>query len=286
LHRDALRRALRGLEMVGVFRREPDGRWALGEIGAVLRAGVPGSVRDYIDYSLHDGNWRAWQHVDQTLRSGDPSFAAANGAGFWDYMDAHADVGAQFHRAMLARTGMTAPQIAGALDLTGVETVVDIGGGIGILLAEVLAVAPGVRGVLFEAPSAIDAAREHLAARGLAERATVEAGSFFERVPDGLDAYLLKNVLHDWHDTDAGRILDVCRRAARDDARLWIVDSVVPDDAAPHPAKVLDLHMMVALGGRERSRSEWERLLADHGFELARVVPLPGPDAIVEARPV
>lgn len=287
LDEDALARALRAAALLGVVERTPDGRWRNTELGRTLRADAAGSIRDYVVYALHDGNWRAWQHLIDTLRTGAPAFADANGGlEFWQYMDTHADVGAAFHRAMAAATALSARALPAAMRLDRFTRVADIGGGSGLVLADILRATPHLTGILFDRPDAIDAARRRFSSLGLSERVTLEAGDLFARVPSGADAYVLKNILHDHSLENCGRILDTLRAAMRPDARLFVVEAVLPETPGPHPAIWRDLHMMVALGGRERTEAEWRRLLGDHQLAIDRIVDLPGPDAVIETRRV
>ena len=287
LDEDALARALRAAALLGVVERTADGRWRNTELGRTLRADVAGSIRDYVVYALHDGNWRAWQHLIDTLRTGEPSFAQANGGlEFWEYLDAHQDVGAAFHRAMAAATALSARALPPAMRLDRFTRVADIGGGSGLVLGEVLCAAPHLTGILFDRADAIDAARRRFSTLGLSGRVTLEAGDLFARVPSGADAYVLKNILHDHNQENCGRILDALRAAMTPDARLFVIEAVLPETPAPHPAIWRDLHMMVALGGRERTEAEWRTLFGEHRFGIDRIVNLPGPDAVIETRPV
>jgi len=283
LHPDALGRALRAAELLGVFARTEDGRWRNTDLGRTLCSGVPGSVRDYVVYALHDGNWRAWQRLMESLRTGLPSFSDANnGLSFWAYLDANRDVADAFHRGMASMTAAGTPALAAALDLSRFRTVVDVGGGSGMVTAALLSAAPQLHGILFDRGEAIEAARQRFAALDLLDRVTLEAGDLFERVPPGADAYILKNILHDHPPDQCARILDVLHRSMPVRARLFVVEAVLPERPAFHPAIWRDLHMLVALGGRERTEAEWRSLLDEHGFAIERIAPLPGPDGIIE----
>jgi hypothetical protein len=163
---------------------------------------------------------------------------------------------------------------------------VDVGGGSGGLLAAVLDRYPGVRGVVFDQPGVVAGAGELLAARGLADRCAVVGGDFFAGVPAGGDAYLLKAVLHDWEDDDAGRLLRTCRSAMGDDAVLLLVERLLGEGADPRGTAFSDLNMLVAPGGRERDRAEYAGLLDAAGLRLARVVPTGTDVFVMEARPV
>ncbi|MCK6548156.1 hypothetical protein L6R52_20055 [Myxococcota bacterium] len=283
---DALVRALRALEVHGVFVRAGDGRWDVGELGRALQSHVPGNVRNYVAYALHDGNWRAWAKVEDVLKSGQPVFADVNdGLTPFQYMTEHARIGEAFQVAMVSRAVHTARMVVEALDLAKYGVIAEIGGGLGVLLAEILEALPDARGVLFETDLAASHARGYLEERGLASRVRIDAGDFFVDFPKDADAYILKNILHDWADREAGKILDVCRSSMKPGARLFVVDYALSDDPTPHPGKLLDLQMMVVLGGRERSTSEWHALLARHGFRVERITAATSGEHVIEAVP-
>jgi precorrin-6B methylase 2 len=286
LDADALARALRAAALLGMVERASDGRWRNTELGRTLRSDVPGSIRDYVVYALHDGNWRAWQHLMDTLRNGEPSFARANGGlAFWEYLDANPGVADAFHHAMAAATALTVRALPAAMRLDRFRRVADIGGGSGLVLAEILCAAPHITGILFDRAEAIEAGRQRFSAEGLSGRVTLETGDLLTQVPTGADAYILKNILHDHTHENCGRILEAVRAAMAPEGRLFVIEAVLPDAGAPHPAVWRDLHMMVALGGRERTEAEWRTLLGAHRFGIDRIVNLPGPDAVIETCP-
>jgi hypothetical protein len=178
--------------------------------------------------------------------------------------------------------------VVGAYDFAGIRRLVDVGGGSGALLSAILCAVPAMHGVLVDLPGAIPHARRRLEADGLADRAECRAGDFFAAVPDGADAYLLSRVIHDWDDADAVRILATCRAAMADDARLLLAEAVLPERARARPEAIrMDLHMLVLLGGRERTEAEYRALLADAGLDLRQTVPTASPAglSVIEAAP-
>lgn len=285
LNLDALRRTLRALASMGIFAFDGDGRVVETEMSRTLRRDVPGSARDFVLYALNEGIWEAWLRFDHVLKTGAPSFAEANGLPMFEWFDRRPEVAELFHRAMVARANQMAPLISRALDFSRFPTIVDVGGGLGIILAGILDAAPLSRGVLFDVAQAGDSARRYMKERGLKERVSVEAGDFFVTVPRGGDAYILKHVLHDWGDDDALRILRACRDAMTPEARLFVIEGVLPVGNSPHPLNWIDLHMMVALGGRERTSAEFEALFTRARLSIDRIVPLAGVDAIIEVAP-
>lgn len=278
---DALHRVLRGLVVEGVLAEE-DGAFSLTPMGACLpQLRGTAVARGELYASAAAGLLDAVVH-------GGVAFEHVYGESFFAHLDAHPEHDAAFHASMTARATREAAAVVAACDLTDRHTVVDVGGGNGILLAAMLEAAPALHGLVVDRAAAIPAAREHLEASGLTDRARCVSGDFFDAVPAGRDLYVLSRVLHDWNDGDALRILRVCRKAMQSGSRLLIVDVVLPERAVECPDGVLlDLNMLVLLGGRERTASEVHDLLARAGFAQGRITPtgLPGALAVVTAEP-
>jgi hypothetical protein len=186
---------------------------------------------------------------------------------------------------MTGFSGRSTQAALDAYDLSEVGTLADGGGGLGSNLTRILNRYPAMRGVLFDQPQVVEKARPLLKGAGLAGRCKVEGGDFFKTAPAGADAYLLGHILHDWDDAKAGLILDNIRRAMPARAKLLLVEYVLPEGDGTSFGKLLDLHMMVMLGGLERTEAEYGRLIADHGFRLTRVVPTAGDISVVEGVP-
>lgn len=284
---DVVTRVLRGLCLDEVFVEEDDGRFALGPLGVHLRAGVPGSLRGSV---LVRGGfyYPAVGALLDATRVGDVPFERVYGRPFFDHLDRHAEHAALFQGGMAGRAEREAAVVVGAYDLAGCGRLVDVGAGPGLMTRAALRAVPGLRATLLDRPGMVGRARAELTAAGLAERCTFVPGDFFTAVPEGGDVYLLSRILHDWGDDEAVRILKACRAAMPRDARLLIVDAVLPARARDLPAAIrMDLMMMILLGARERTEDEFRRLLQHGGFELRRVVPTGSPTglAIVEGRP-
>jgi hypothetical protein len=186
---------------------------------------------------------------------------------------------------MTGFTGRATQVLLDAYDLSGAGTLADVGGGVGTNLARVLGRYPAMRGRLFDLPHVVARARPVLEAAGVWDRCAVTGGDFFSTAPAGADVYLLGHILHDWDDARAGLILDNLRNAMRAGARLLAVEYVLPEGDGQTFAKLLDLDMMVLLGGRERTEAEYRRLFATHGFRLTRVVPTAEVVSVIEGRP-
>ncbi|MEU0274311.1 methyltransferase [Streptomyces sp. NPDC006307] len=277
---DTLHRLCRALASAGVLTEAGPRTYGLDEPGQQLVSGRPGSLRDVV--VMHgEETFRAFADILHTARTGRPAFERVFGTSFYDYLRDTPEAEQLFHRAM----GVSGrpPAVAGSLDLDGAKTVVDLGGGSGDLLAEVLTGHPGTHGVLLDLADAVEEGRRRMANAGLADRVRCVAGSFFDAVPEG-DTYLLARVLHNWGDEDALRILRRVRDAIPPHGRLVVLDRLVPEVAGPHPGKTADLVMLVVLGGRDRTRTEYADLLAEAGFALESVVaPPPGADPRAES---
>lgn len=280
---DALRRMLRLLEADGLVIREMAGGWGLTEVGELLRDGVEGSMRQQA--MLFGAElYEAWAGATTSLRTGEPAFEARFDARFFDWLQEHPIRGRSFDRAMSGTATLRmAPLLA--RDWSQASRVVDVGGGNGMLIEALVEHVPGLHGTTFDLPHVSERATMRLEKNAaLADRVTVSAGDFFEAVPAGADAYVLAQVLHDWSDEDCIRILEACRRAARASTRLLVLEQILPEGPEPNVAKLTDLNMLVLLGGRERTRREFEQLLAAGGWSL--VAELPGPRwSALEAAP-
>ncbi len=285
LDADALERMMSLLAMPGVFVREADGRFKNGPLGEILRTGVPGSARDYVRYASNLPLHLTWDRVLDVLRTGKPSFRDAMGDEIWDYAAKIPDFGERFHRGMTSVTEMMLPAFLSHVTFAGKKRVVDVGGGQGLFLGNVLKAHPALHGVLFDLPNGLQGAPPVLARLGVTSRCDLAPGSFFEKVPAGHDLYLMKSILHDWSDDEAARILRVIRAAMPPDGELWLIEVVLPESGGPHPARTLDLHMMATLGGKERSLSQWRQLVATAGLRVEHVVPFPGIQSVVVVKP-
>lgn len=285
---EPLGRVLRGLATLGVFTRRRNGRWANNRLSAVLQEDAPVSLRDAALYFGSAAQLRAWEGLEATLAApaaaGGDNFARLHGMSVWEWLERHPAEHNAFAGTMVALTRLFAPGVAGTAPFAGIRRLCDVGGGHGDLLAEVLLRHPRLTAVLLDSPAVLATARPFLAARGVADRVELAPGSFFDAVPPGCDAYLLKCVLHDWDDERAARILANCRRAMQPAHRLLIVEAVVEEGTTRDIGPLSDLQVMLqCAGGRERGRAAYARLLDATGFRLARVVPAAGPMSVLEA---
>lgn len=285
-HARSLGRLMRALASVGVFKTDSEGRYMLTEVGHYLRTGVQGSMRGVADYCGSDWSWRAWEELHYSVQTGQTAFDKVFGQQVFQYLAQHPDQSAVFNEGMTGFSGAESAAVVSAYDFSRFKRLIDIGGGHGHLLASILESAPGLRGAVFDAAHVVAGAHEMLDGFGLLDRAEILSGDFFAEVPRGFDAVIMKHIIHDWNDVDAGRILNTIRRAADAGTTLLIVEMVIPPGDEPHPGKLLDLEMLVVASGQERTESEYAQLLAQHGFQLQQIVPTRTPASIVEARAV
>jgi O-methyltransferase domain len=260
-HPVALLRLLRALALAGLLQQPEAGRFALTPASNLLREDVEGSV--YLNALMQgDEVYRSFAEITHTLRTGEPAFAKVFGMPFYDYLDINPEAAHTFHESMGAQQ---IPAGLAACDLTGVRTLVDVGGGNGALLAGVLADHPTMLGVLVELPEAVTVARPRLEA--VADRVSYAEGSFFDAVPAGGDAYVLCRVLHNWRDDAAAALLRRVRASMAPGARLIVLEEFLPEGgAAASGAGIVDLLMLVTLEGRDRTEGEYRALVAAAGF--------------------
>ncbi|MEW2357006.1 methyltransferase [Spirillospora sp. NPDC029432] len=288
-HAPSLRRLLRALASLGIVTQLDADLFELAPPGAGLRSDHPDSVVGLLRLYCGPEVWRSWGDLAETVRGGEPAWERLFGMSSFEFFDRDEELSKTFNSAMAEHTRNVAPAIIGGYDFRRFHMIADIGGGDGTLLAAILRAAPEARGVLFDLAGGLADAERTLGDAGVAGRCEIVTGDFFESVPEGADAYVLKSVIHDWDDERAAAILSACRRAMRPDARVLIVDFVMPPVVTPEnaPNVMSDINMMVVLKGRERTEEEFRALLAAAGLRTAAVTPaLPGSSyRIIEAVP-
>jgi predicted protein tyrosine phosphatase len=273
---DAVHRALRGSATLGFFRLRSDGRFENTRLSRTLMSGKMSRIREFAMYFASGSNAASWGDLAKTIETGEAAFDRVHGTTVWDWYAKHPDEEAMFAHVMMGITLVEAPVIATLYPWKEHQKVCDVGGGRGTLLSEILVRNPSVRGILCEAPALIDSARELLDARGVLARAELVVGNFFDKVPSGADAYVLKNIMHDWDDTSATKILRTVRDAAKPGAKVVICESIVERGSRDPKGTLADIQMMVGCSnGRERGVDEMRSLFRGAGFELGRVFPYP-----------
>ena len=272
-HPETLYRLLRALAGVGVFREEDERRFALTDLGACLRSDAPEPIRGWAVFVGESYHWQAWNALLHSVQTGENAFRHVHGIDSWTFRSRHPELSASFDRAMTDLSRQLSAAILAAYDFGRSGQIVDISGGNGAFLAAVLAKHPEMRGVLFDQPHVVSGAGPVLRAAGVAERCEVVGGSFFDAVPRGGDAYILKAILHDWEDAPCLRILQICRRAMADGTALLVVERDLGRPNRDPDAKFSDLNMLVGPMGRERTPEEYAALFAAAGFRFVRFAP-------------
>jgi hypothetical protein len=284
LHAPSLHRLMRTLASLGVLTEQEGQRFALTSLGEALRDGAPGSARATL-LAFNGVLWRGWEELRYSLATGKPGFDKAYGMSLFEYIGRDPALASHFSGAMVGFHGAEPPAVAAAYDFSPFRTIVDVGGASGNMLAAILSRHAGPRGVLFDLPHVVTDAPALLTTHGVADRVTIEGGSFFETVPAGGDCYVLSHVIHDWTEDQCLTILGHCRKAITPNGKLLIVEMVLPPGDTPHPGKVLDMTMLVFPGGQERTETEYATLLSKAGFRMTRVVPTASAVSVVEAVP-
>jgi O-methyltransferase domain/Dimerisation domain len=271
VHDRSLYRLLRTLASMGIFAEGTDGRFSLTPMAELLRTDTPSSQRATIQMMVGQF-YDAWGGLIDSVRTGRPAFESCQGQSFFDYLAAHPDQAQIFDDAMTARNDRKTQAMLDVYDLTGVRTLADIGGGNGSTLVTVLQRYPEMRGILFDRPGVVERARAGIEREGLLDRCRIVGGSFLEAVPSEADAYLLRHILHNWDDEHVVVILKRIHEAMEDDAKLLIVDRIIPPGNEPLFGKIMDLNMLVMLGGVERTEEEFHQLFGLAGFRMGRIV--------------
>jgi O-methyltransferase domain/Dimerisation domain len=294
-HPPSLYRLLRALASLGIVDEREPGRFALTPLGAQLRTGAPGSLRNSALLYGGERTWQCWGDLLHSIRTGDTAMYHLYGEGSFEYLSTHPEGAAIFNEAMAEVTREVARAVGAAYDFAKFHQIVDVGGGNGTLIATILATAPSLRGIIFDLPAGVTEAPLQLAAAGCADRCEVIEGDFFQSVPSGADAYILKSIIHDWNDDRSIAILRNCRTAMSTASRLLLVERVMPIQMrAEHGHQrtaMMDMHMLGLLGGQERTESEYRKLFGASGFTLSRIVPLSTvsesvDSSIIEATPL
>ena len=281
-HEPSLYRVLRMLASVGIFSETADRSFELTPLASLLRSDVPNSMRDVAIMQGEGWNCRNTIELLHSVKTGGTGQENAHGMGMFEYLTRHPEDGEVFSRAMTNLSLSVVPAVVEAYDFSGISTLVDVAGGHGLLLAGILKANPQMRGVLFDQPPVIEGAGGLLEKEGVRSRVELAPGDFFESVSPGADAYILKHIIHDWDDERSTEILRNVRSAMSEGGKVLIVEMVVPEGNEPSPSKVMDVQMLVATGGKERTEREYKVLLESSGLRLNRCVPTKSPFSVIE----
>jgi O-methyltransferase domain/Dimerisation domain len=285
-HSGSLYRMLRALAGRGIFSEDAGGRFSLTALAEPLRGDAPDSVRNWVLYAGSEVNHRTWANLSYSMRTGQSAFVHLYGKSWFDYLDEQPEMAKVFNDLMTSLSTFEGAAIVSGHDFSGYRKIVDVGGGHGAFLACILEKNTHSSGVLFDAPQVIAGAAgaiDEYVAQGRAEKVS---GNFFEAVPGGGDAYVLKSILHDWDDDRAIGLLKNCRQAMAENGRVLIVEIVIPAGNVPSPGKMVDLRMLLMVDGHERTEEEIRDLLRQAGLELIGVTSTASPLSIIEAMPL
>jgi C-methyltransferase len=282
---DSLGRLMRALISRGVFRQRRDGRYDLNALANTLRSDARFSMHGWARVVGSPQHREHWSLLVESIKSGKAILPQVRGKEAFEYLKDEPELANILNDAMTTVSDLAAVAIVAGYDFGLYRTIVDVGGGQGGLLSEILAATPNARGVLFDQPEVVAGASALLRQRGVEDRVRVEGGSFFDSVPSGGDAYVIKSVIHDWPDGQALTILRNVRAAAGADATLLLVEMVLPEHHRDFAGKWVDLEMLLQANGRERAAAEYRDLLRQAGFRMTRVVQTASPFSVVEATP-
>lgn len=280
----ALARLLRALISRGVFRQLRDGRYTLTPLADTLRVDAPVSVRGLARFLGSREHRDVWSLLADAVRTGQPVIPVLHGTDAFGFLAENPEHAAIFNDAMTALSELAAASVVATYDFTRFNVVVDVGGGHGRLLSAILSANPGLRGVLYDLPDVVAGAPSVLETAGVADRVRIDGGSFFtDRLPADGDAYILKNVIHDWDDDTSEAILANIAAVAPRSATLLLVEQVIPDHDREFMGKWSDLEMMVMGDGLERTAGQYRKLLQNTGFRVNRIFATASPFSIIEA---
>lgn len=282
-HAPSLYRLLRALASLGVFADDGTGRFTLTPLANCLRSDVPGSQRA-LAIMCGEEHYKAWGELLYSVKTGKIAFDKVYGMPVFEFLSQNIEQAKVFDAAMVGVHGRETEAMTDAYDFSGIGVLADIGGGNATLLITVLKKYPAIQGILYDLPGVAERARANLQAAGLADRCRIMGGNFFESVPAGVDAYLMRHIIHDWDDEKAMTILRNVHQAIGKDGRLLVVEGVIPPGNDPCFGKLLDLTMLTIPGGKERTAEEYRLLFRTGGFELTRTVPTKAEVSVIEGR--
>lgn len=282
-HGPSLYRMMRALAGLGIFRQTRTGQFVLTPMGECLKSGRMRSIARMFNADWND---RAWAYFMDTLKTGETAFDTAHGMPLFRWLDTHPEAADLLNRANAVKSAGLFKAAAAQYDFSSIRTLVDVGGGTGTLMADILTAYASMNGVIADTPGVVRNAADIIRDRDLENRCQTVACDFFRHIPEGRDGYLLSNILHDWPDDQCRRILSNCRQAMKPDSTLLVIEMPLPAGNGPAVPQLLDLEMMVMTGGRERTREAYTGLLEDSGFRVSQVIPGADAWAVFEARPV
>jgi hypothetical protein len=281
---EALHRLMRATASVGVLSEGPDGKFSETPMSAVLRSNGKPSLRALAMMGGREWHGRGWSRLEYCVRTGKQAMEQVYGTPIFDYFKQHPEEAQIFNDAMTSISTGDSPAVVDAYSFDGIRTIVDVGGGHGLLLATILERNPQMKGILYDAPHVIEGAKNG-PLKPVMERCTLASGDMFSSVPAGADAYIMKHIIHDWPDELCIKILKACRKEVNPGGKLIVLDDVIQPGNDFYPGKFLDLQMLIFPGGKERTEKQFRELFAAGGWKLSRVAPTATPICVVEGIP-
>jgi hypothetical protein len=280
---ESVYRLLRALASVEIFAETTTGKFVTTPLAALLQSDTAGSLRDVSIMMGDPEHYLSWGNILHAVKTGESGFEQHFGMNVFDYFAQNPQPADIFDRAMTGFSSIENAAVCADYDFSAIRSLVDVAGGHGSLLTAILQANPGMNGILFDLPEVIERAKAPMAISGISDRCQLLSGSFFEPVPAGADAYILKHIIHDWDDERAILILKQCHRGMADNGRVLVVEQVIPPGNDPFIGKLLDVNMLVMCpGGKERTVEEFRDLFAKAGFNLTKIVPTHGIVSVVE----
>jgi hypothetical protein len=280
----ALYRLMRATACVGVLSEGPDGKFSQTPMSKVLRSDATPSLRSLAIMGGREWHGRGWSHLDYCVRTGKQALEKIYGAHIFEYFKQNPTEAQIFNDAMTQISMIDGPAVADAYNFDGIRSIVDIGGGHGLLLATILKKNPQMKGTLYEMPHVLEGARNG-PLKPVMDRCTLASGDMFSSVPAGADAYIMKHIIHDWPDDACVKILKACRASVNSAGKLLVVDNVILPGNDFSPSKFLDLQMLIFPSGCERTEKQFRQLFAASGWQLNRIIRTAAADSIVEGVP-
>jgi hypothetical protein len=281
----ALYRLMRATASLGVLAEGPDGKFSQTPMSSLLRSDVNPSLRALAIMGGKEWHGRGWSRLEYCVRTGKQAMEQIYGMPIFEFMKQNPEEARNFNDTMTNLSMIDGPAVAEAYDFRGINSIVDVGGGQGLLLGIILENNPHMKGTLYDVPHVTeDAANGRL--KPMINRCTLASGDMFASVPTGADAYIMKHIIHDWPDDLFVKILKACRKGVNAGGKLLVVDSVIQPGNEFSPAKFLDLQMLIFPSGLERTESQFRELYSAAGWKLSRILPTAAGDSIVEGVPV
>ncbi len=282
--RETLYRLLRALAGICIFCEKEDGVFDLTPMASALLSDVPGSLRPFAVMIGDRSWWNSWGELFYSVQTGNSAIDHVLGMTFNEYLEKHPDISQVLSEVMTSVSQVSNPAIVGSYDFSKFKTVVDVGGGQGSLLSAILKEHPKLKGILFDHPRVVESVEA--LDDDLEGRLEIIGGDFFEAIPEGVEVYVLKQIIHNWDDYKAIRILKNCSKGIKSNGRLLVIEGLIEPGPEASVTKLFDLHMLAtASGGRERTESEYRLLFEAAGFGLSSVIRTPSSYAIIEGHP-